>query len=203
MNDALIRKFCESPSRWPVVAIGTTLLTLALVYPLADDYFEARSRLSDLQIQLVEAEITAAALPAEEEEVADLVAQLDALEQRALDGESVARFRSRLIELIRESGCQVRRLDVGDPQSRPWSTGDHVIDETKQAANLQPTPFQLERRSVLLAVDGSMAEVHGLLQRIESERQLAHPHRLQLISASHGGKTVMMELELWYFALAR
>ena len=202
MNDDLIRKLCESRYRWPVVAIVTTLLTLATVYPLTDEYFEERAKHSDLSDQLEDAKTTAAALPAEEKAVAELAEELALMEERSVDESSVPAFRSRLVEMVRESGCQIRRLDVGTPNQRPWTKGAHAIDETLVAGAPQPTPFTLERRAVLLAVDGPMAAIHGLLQRIEDERQLAHPHRLQLASASRGGDTVTMELELWYFALA-
>ncbi|MAT69765.1 MAG: hypothetical protein CMJ58_09595 [Planctomycetaceae bacterium] len=174
-----------------------------MVYPLADDYFDERSKHADLRAQLADAETTAAALPAEELQVAELTTQLAALEQRTMDEESVAAFRSRLIELIRASGCQIRRFDVGAATARPWTKGDHAIDDAKKPTQSAPTPFQLERRSVTLAVDGPITAIHSLLESIENEKQLAHPRRLQLSAGNRGGTTVMMELELWFFALTR
>lgn len=203
MNDNLIRTFCESRYRWPIVATVTIALTLATAYPLADEYFDEKSRHAELSAQLVEAEATAARLPEAENTVAALNAKLAELEKRTVDEASVAAFRSRLVNLVRESGCQVRRLEVGTPAVRPWLQGDRVLGERAPGDPLQPTPFMLERRAVSLAVDGPMNSINGLLDRIAKEQQLAHAHRLHLNSASRGGQTVTLELELWFFALAR
>ena len=56
---------------------------------------------------------------------------------------------------------------------------------------------------MILAVDGAMTAIHDLLARLEKEQTLSHPHRVQMQAASAGGETVMLELELWLFALAR
>jgi hypothetical protein len=45
--------------------------------------------------------------------------------------------------------------------------------------------------------------VQDLLAKLEKERTLSHPHRVQLQSVSGTGETVTLELELWLFALSR
>ena len=203
MNDSLIRKFCESPSRWPVVAIVTTVIALATAWPAADVYFDEKAKHAELEAQLAEAEATAAQLPAAEKLVATLDTRLGELEKRTVNEANVASFRSRLVGLIRDSGCQVRRLEVGAPTVRPWNQDDKVLEDMPPGAPLTPTPFVLERRSVGIAVDGPMNAITTLLERIAKEEQLAHSHRVHLNSAGPGGQTVSLELELWFFALAR
>jgi hypothetical protein len=107
------------------------------------------------------------------------------------------------VELVRDSGCQIRQLDVVAPTKRPWKQGDDPLKESADAAKAGETPFVLERRAMTLTVDGPMAAIHDLLGRLESERSLCHPHRVNLQSASAGGETVTLELELWLFALSR
>ena len=202
MNDSLIRRFCETRHRWPIVATATALLALATVWPSVDDYFDKQTGGIELSEELAHARLTAATLPAFEKRVAATRVELEALEVRSVEDGSLARYRSRLVDLVRESGCQIRRIEVGAPTLRAWKTGDNPLDETAPA-EAADTPFKLERRSVILAVDGRMSAVHDLLDRLEKEQTLSHPHRVQLQAASNGSDTVTLELELWLFALAR
>jgi hypothetical protein len=204
MTNSLTRKFCESRYRWPIVATATALTALATVLPLVDEYFDNRSSRSGLSEELVRAQQTASALPEYERRTAAVSSDLEALERRAVDDTTLAPFRSRLVDVVRESGCQIRQIEVGAPTRRPWAQRDDPLTETQQSRGKEGvTPFSLERRSVTLAVDGSMPAIHDLLARLEQEKTLSHPHRIQLQPASTGGETVMLELELWLFAMAR
>jgi hypothetical protein len=203
MTSSLIRKFGESRSRWPIVATATGLLGLATVAPAADEYFDNRNSRNELTEELDRARQTAGALAEYERRHAAVHEKLDALELRTVDDASLAGFRSRLVDIIRESGCQIRQIEVGSPTRRPWTQGDDPLADPQQVGGQGgATPFQLERRSVLLVVDGSMPSVHDLLSRLEQERTISHPHRLQMQAASAGGESVVVELEFWLFALA-
>jgi hypothetical protein len=203
MNDSLIRKFCESRHRWPIVATATVLLALAVVWPLVDDYFDKGSSRSGLSENLVRARQTAESLPKFEERAGGVQKQLAALETRTVDDASLPRYRSRLVEIVRESGCQIRRIEVGAPTRRQWKDKDNPLADPLTPVEGAATPFALERRSVSLGVDGSMSAIHDLLSRLEKEQSLSHPHRLQLQAVSGNGDSVTLELELWLFALSR
>lgn len=202
MNDSLIRTFCESRHRWLIVATATVLVALATVVPTVDDCFNKRNSRNDLADKLVLARRTAEELPKYEAEAAAVVAELDALEARAIDEADLAKFRSRLVDVVRESGCQIRRLDIAAPTVRAWKQGDQPLLE-QPAEDGALTPFSLERRSVVLAVDGGMAEVQDLMARLEQEQTLSHPRRIHMQAVATGGETVTLELELWLFALKR
>jgi hypothetical protein len=204
MKTSLARKFCESRYRWPIVATATALLALGTVAQMADEYFDNRASRSELSEELARARDTAGALPEYEKRALAVSGKLAELERRTLSNAGLADFRSRLVDLVRDSGCQIRQIEVGEPTRRAWVRGDDPLKEPDQStAKSGGTPFNLERRSVLLAVDGTMPAVHELLARLEDERTLSHPHRLQMQAASAGGDTVMVELELWLFALSR
>jgi hypothetical protein len=204
MKTSQTRKFCESRYRWPIVATATGLVALATVAPMVDEYFDNRNSRNDLAGELARARETAGALPEFEKRSATVGEELAALERRTVDDAGLAAFRSRLVDIVRDSGCQIRQIEVGEPSRRPWRQGDDPLKEADQAPTSGgATPFSLERRSVLLAVDGPMPAVHDLLARLEEERTLSHPHRLQMQAAATSGETVMVELELWLFALSR
>ena len=202
MNDSLTRKFCESRHRWPIVATATVLVALVTLVPAVDDYFDKHNSRNDLADDLVGARQTAESLPAFEIRAAAVRNELEVLEGRSVDEDRLGRFRSRLVDLVRESGCQIRQIEVGSPTSRPWMQHDRPLADGA-ASQEALTPFFLQRRSVVLAVDGAMPAVHDLLDRLEKERTLSHPHRMHLQAVSAEGDTVTLELELWLFALAR
>lgn len=201
MNDSLTRTFCESPYRRLIVATVTLLTGLAVVWPLVDDYFDKRASYVALREDLAEAEQTAAAIPRYQERTRELEVSLTALESRAVGEEQVGAYRNRIIEISRESGCQVRRIVISRPVIRPWRTVDDPTADAAATTDAEMTPFALHRRSLILTVDGSMSELHGLIERIEEEKFLSHPHRLEMHGADRTGKQVTLELEVWLFDL--
>lgn len=202
MNDNLARKFCESRYRWPIVATATALFAVTVLLPQADDYFDKSTTRNSLADDVAAARDTAKSLPNFERRVADVEGRLAALDVRAVDEAGLPRYRSRLVEIVREAQCQIRRIEVGPTTTRPWKLDDEPLTETPPPATPDTaTPFSLERRSVLLSVDGAMPAIHDLLDRLEKERIIGHAHRVQLQSASGSGSTVTLEIELWLFAL--
>lgn len=203
MNDSLARKFCESRHRWLIVATATGLVALAALLPMVDDFFDKRTSRSELSGELAAARLTAESLPKYEKQAEAVQQQLQALEVRTVDEEGVARFRSKLVDVVRDAGCQIRRIEVGAPSRRPWKENDEGLAELAAPTGGAATPFVLERRSVTLAVDGNLAAIHDFLGRLEKEQTLSHPRRLHVQSVSPSGETVTLELELWLFALTR
>jgi hypothetical protein len=204
MINSLIRKFCESRYRWPIVATATLLLALAAVLPEVDEYSNNRASRNERSEELARARATAEALPIYERRSAAVRGELESLERRTVAEASLAAFRNRLVEVVRESGCQIRQIEMGAPTQRPWKQGDDPLAENADASGkMGATGFSLERRNVTLAVDGAMPAIHDLLSRLDEEHSLSHPHRVQLQPAAAGGETVMVEMELWLFALVR
>ncbi|RIK87736.1 MAG: hypothetical protein DCC67_01450 [Planctomycetota bacterium] len=202
MHDSLIRKFCESRYRWAIVSTATALFALLVLLPLVDEFFDKRMSRTDLASRLETARRTAEQLPAFEKQVAGVREQLGAFEARTIDEAGLAGFRSRMVDAVRESGCQIRRFEVSPPAQRPWMDPDSPLAETQPNASAA-TPFLLERRNVVLAVDGAMSAVQELLARLEKEQCLSHPRRLNMQSVTGTGEAVTLEMELWLFALVR
>lgn len=204
MNDSLVRKFCEYRLRWLIVATATTLLGMATVMPEADDYFDKRNSRNTLTAALTQIQQTAAHLPELEQKVDAIKSKLAALESRAVSEEFVPKFRSELVEIVRQAGCQIRRIDVGPPAARPWKSEDNPLTEAASSTNTSPpTPFLLERRSLSLAVDGPMASLYDLLARLRKSNTIAHLHQMRFQPAGANDNNVTMEVELWLYALTR
>lgn len=204
MNSSLIRKFCESRYRWPIVATATLLLGLVTLLPLADVYCEKREACSVLTDKLDSARQTAETLPKFEERVISIAKELEALEARAVDETRIGDYRNRIIDLAREHNCQVRKIEMGSPLRRLWLKDADVLETQAVSKSAKgKTPFELVRRTMVLAVDGELADLEQLLAKINEEKTLAHPQRLSLADTGRGAKTVAMEIELLLFDLTR
>ena len=78
-----------------------------------------------------------------------------------------------------------------------------LVERQSNGKKDKPTPYVLERRSVLLSVDGTTANVNTLLEKLHEESTLMHPRRVKFHSAGRAGSKVTMEIELWLFALVQ
>jgi hypothetical protein len=204
MNETVVHKFCESPRRKLIVAIVTILLGVTIIIPLVDDYFDKKESRRALAEELDHARQTATLLPNLEKQVAEVVGQLTALEDRSVSEGTLSSYRNRLVDLIRESNCQLRRLDVASPTRRSWKNGDNPLAEGNSGSSPgNATPFFLEQRSIQLSVNGRTHDIYALLEKLEQDTTLAHPERIELHSDGLNSEMVTMELEMLLFALSR
>jgi len=204
MNEHLVRQFCESSHRKLIVVIVTTFFGLVILTPLVDDYFDKKADCSVLIENLERAHQTAKELPELEHRLSSLQAKLSELEERSITEESLGQYRNRLVEMIRSSGCQVRRLEVSPATSRPWGMNDDpVAGRVGASAPKETTTFNLERRSISLSIDGRMQSLYRVIDELQKDKTLAYANRIQMRSDNHSGDAVTMELEMWVFALTR
>ena len=203
MNDSPLRVFCESRHRKLIVAIVTGLVGLALLVPLSDEYFDNRESRRTLTEDLDRVREMEATLPSFLERVSSREAEVQELEAVTVSDKSIADYRDGLLEIVRESGCQMRNLQAGQPTSRPWLKNDNPLIKQVKATKKNKTPFRLERRSLTLLVDGDMTSIHKFLAKLEQDSKAAFPHRVKLSAAPGRSGTATLEMNLWLFALAR
>jgi len=204
MNESVLRRFCESQYRQLIVVIGTLLLGLVVMIPLVDDYFDNQESHAALTEELAYAYQTAENLPQFRKKFAELNQQLAELEARSMGKASIGDYRSQLVEAVRESGCHMSRITVSNPNRQPWLENDTPL-RTDYSGDRKPktTPFILERRSVVLAVNGTTTSLNALLQHLQAGSKFIHPHRLSMSTTGRNGTNVTAEIELWLFALTK
>jgi hypothetical protein len=203
MSESLVRKFCESKHRNLIVAIGTTLLGLVVLLPVTDDYFDKRESRRNLTEDLDRSYHTEKMLPAFEKRVLEIEEKLSSLEGHTVSVETVSQYRTKLLEIIQDSGCQMRRLDVENPIRRPWMQNDNPLHQKAVPTSKGKTPFQLERQNINLSIEGDMASIHKLLDQLDKVETIIYPHQLQLHSNRGSSTAATLEIELWLFALVR
>lgn len=197
----LVDRFCESRHRWLIVTGVTFVAALATVLPQVDQYLSLLADEDAKTKELLEAGQTAELLEGMRVRVATTTDELTALESRTLPADGVSAFRNGLVDIVRESGCQVRRIGVGSVRTRQWHEHDDPLSEGKNAEGPK-SPFKLETRPVNLAVTGSMSEVRNLLTKIDESPMMTYAHGLTLKPAGRGD-SVQLDIELWCFALSR
>src|SRR5260221_5689483 len=86
-------------------------------------------------------------------------AELKSYEARAVDEQSLPALRTRLVELARDTGCSLRRLNVGVISMRPWHEADDptAMNDSKGKSTEHTTGFNIEWRPVTVSVTGSNA----------------------------------------------
>lgn len=201
MMTQMIDRFCESQNRWLIVTSITFVAGFLTVYPQVDHYFAQREKQQNIQQNLISARQAAQRLPLFAKQEKTETEILASLEQRTIDEERLPEFRGALVDLVRESGCQMRRINVGPPRFRPWHADDNPVTEPNKDA--KPTPFTLEMRALSLSVSGASSAIRNLLTRIEAEQIIYHAKTMGLSPAGTNRRGVQMDLELWYFALSR
>jgi len=200
-----IRSIGESRHRWLIVTAGTFVVGLVLVVPLVDVYCAERDEKKALLAEVEDAIQLSAQLEKYESRVDERVAELDALEMQATDEQEVPALRDQLVELARQTGCSLRRLNVGEPMSRPWYADDIPMDQRHDAKGKQKenqTNFDLQWSPISISVSGSVAELRNLLDRIDAENMLVYTKSFEIYPSGVSRKSLTLDMDLWYFTLA-
>jgi hypothetical protein len=206
MIEQALRTFCESRFRWLIVTAGTFIVGLVLVLPLVDVYSAEREEKAALLAELESADQVAKTIEQFETRAAEKSAQLATLESHTVDDQSLPALRNRLVELARETGCSLRRLNVGTKSSRPWYDGDDPVATSAVAGAKRTgkkTSFDLEWWPISVSLSGTNANLRSLVERLEADGSLMHTKVFEMHPASVGRETVALDVELWYFNLAR
>jgi hypothetical protein len=175
-----------------------------LVIPLVDAYRAGRDEKEGLLTELDSAQQVAGELQRFESRVTEKLAQLKVLEARTVNDDSLPTLRGKLVDLAKETGCSIRRISPGNTMTRTWSPGEDPINPgatnkpTEQTSN-----FKLEWRPITLSLSGSTANLQSLVQRIAESGMLMHTKSFEMYPSSANRQTLTLDLELWYFTLAR
>lgn len=199
----LCEKFLGHPKRRFIVIFGTVVLSLLVLWPSADNYFRTATRITDLQNVLAEA-ASAEQISVERTSFANAVKKrLDTLEAATYSEDQVHLLRGQLTDLVRQTGCQLRRIEVGAVSRRKWLADDHAIVPKPVAKDAEFSAFKLRSQVVSLSVTGGMSNLKELLAKIDEMNKLMHTQRLQLRSAVIPGQedlkgttTARLSLEL-------
>ncbi len=203
MIERIVGGFLESPSRRWIVAILTFVVTFAAVWPAADEYFALRSRRFELERELAELRQTAAGVNRLARQVQNARRELESLLTGTVSAERLHRFRGEVVEWVRQSGCQTRRIEVGDRRAVAWKAGALPFEppaDLVSATESRPTERLLvETQSLRLSVVGPLRHVKELLARLHATGKLLHTRQLTLGASGADRKLVLLDLDVLLF----
>ena len=103
-----------------------------------------------------------------------------------------------LTGLLRPTAGEVtiegRRLG-DDPLAVKWDAQNKEARKT--------TGFVLEWRPVTLSLSGTSADLRALVERLVATGMFMHTKSLEMFPASPSRQSLTLDLELWYYTLAR
>ena len=204
MIEQTLRRFCESKHRKLIVIAGTFVVGLLLVMPLVDVIRAGRDDKEALLTELESARNVASELDAFERRVNEKLAQLKSLEALTTDDASLPKLRGQLVDFAKDTTCSIRRLNVGGVSSRPWQPGQSPIATTvdKKAAEGNSN-FVLEWRPVNLSLSGTSASLKNMVEKVAGSKMLLHIKSLEMYPSSPKRESLTLDMEIWYFTLAR
>jgi hypothetical protein len=203
MSESYVEQLAGSRYRWLIVTSITLGIALATLLPQVDHYIASRSERAELEEQIARATEMAESLQEYETKVAEKSAMLTGYRNRLVDETRVTALRNWLVDAARDSGCQVRKIDIGAPDQRAWRLDDQSLDFSPNTVNEKNEGlFNLQKRRVMLSISGSSDEIRSLLKVIDADNRLAHPHTIEL-RPSPRQRNVQLDLILWYYALVR
>ena len=205
MIEQTLRRFCEFKHRKLIVIAGTFIVGLVLVIPLVDVLRSGRDEQESLLAELDSSRNVAAELQAFESRVTEKTAQLKVFEDRTADEESLPALRGKLVDLAKETGCSIRKLTVGGVSSRAWRPGESpfVPGEKKPTDAAAGPPAQLEWRPVNISLTGTSASLRTMVERVTASGMLMHTKSLEMYPSSPTRQALTLDMEVWYFTLAR
>ncbi len=204
MIEQTLRRFCESKHRKLIVIAGTFIVGLLLVMPLVDVYSAGRNEKEALLTELESAQSVAAELQPFERRVNEKIAELKLLEARTVDDNSLPKLRGKIVDFAKETACSIRRFNVGVAASRAWQPGQNPFTTTPEKKPIDASSSSLlEWRPVNLSLSGSSASLRSMVEKIAESGMFMHIKSLEMYPSSPKRETLTLEMEIWYFTLAR
>ena len=206
MIEQTLRKFCESKHRKLIVIAGTFIVGLVLVMPLVDVLRAGQDEKDALLAELESSQNVAAQIQGFETRTTEKLSQLKGIEARAVGEESLPALRGKLVDLAKETGCSIRKLAVGAATSRLWTPGESPITPAvakTPGAAAEASSYHLEWRPVTISLSGTSASLRNMAERVAASGMLLHMKSLEMYPSSPSRQALTLDMELWYFTLAR
>ena len=199
----LLYQLINHHARWWIVITGTGMIGLALLWPAVDDYLAAKSVQDELNESLEKTKQGVDRL----DHFANLVSQkksaLEQLQAKAQSDKTVGQFRNRVVQLVRQSGCKMRRVRLAQPSRRRWrETDDPFIFKSVADAGAE-TQFDLRTQVLSISLTGSVKQISDFLTKIHQLDSFIHTMNLSLQRGHEGEESAALELDLLLLNLNR
>ena len=174
MIETILRGFLEHRGRKWIVTTVIFAIGLLVLWPLADEYVALGDQRRHKESTLANTQAMVAKLTQVRAQAQQKRDHLTELEGQVLNEANLQEYRQRVVQLIRDSGCQIRRINVGEAKNRPWFEKDQIHTRTKKRSRGKKTAFQLGTQGLSLSITGPLPGIKTLLRRLKEENKLVH-----------------------------
>ena len=203
MTETIIQRCLWGRGRFWLLIILICGMSVTVILPATDEYSDSRECRARLTSRLAEMRQQIANIDQLKRTAADKRARLEELEVINIPADDLHVFRREIVTWARNSGCQVRRIRVGEPQSRPWHQGDTLLEmDARSTAEKSDSSYSLNSWPCSLSILGTLPGVRSLLNDLESSKRLISGKRMSLRPTPENREQVVMDLELTLFNLA-
>jgi hypothetical protein len=143
------------------------------------------------------------------------VERLDELEQRALrqreslrsleakcvPPERLTVFRGEVVELARQTMCQIQRINAGESRQRPWRKGDNPLSTEPSGGASPEGNYVLRSQPLSITVSGNLANLRTFLERMLARDVLIYGSQFSLRPTEADPSEALLELECRLFDL--
>ena len=174
--EAYLRRFLDHPKRRTIVILITCGVAMLTVWPAVDKYCTLRKQEIELLGSLEEAQNAVSVAEQRQQMAAKYAGELEALEQQGVSDDEIHRFKTEVTQMVRDAGCQLRKIDVPPALKRPWRNTDDplTLKFTGTAGAAEETPYQLRSQQMNLTVVGEAPKVLKLLADLKKTKRLIH-----------------------------
>ena len=197
MFSLMLQRLITHPRRGLIVMTVTLLAGLLFLLPAIDSYQHAGSRLSDLAAELDSHHDDISRLETWRSRCEEQRKQVAILEARAIATDELDGLRSRLVDVVHQSRCTLRRISIGEPRLRDWmNEGDNPLEDRPPEGATGETPYLLETRQLALIAEGPLGEVKQLLAALEKTDGLIHAATMTVRQADHADGVIALEINM-------
>ncbi len=186
-----------------IVASGSLLAIIFIAIPWVDEYLRLRrdaAEFTELETKFVETQQRRKLLGRVEDK---LSGELEALLARSTDPTTRESVRETLIDIVRQAGGRIRRLEISEGQTRRWAIeNDDPRNETMPLYE-EESRFVLHTHLVELQADGSLESVRQILSDVANQGWLMTTKGLTTLPTSTQESPVNLELRLVLYGLSR
>lgn len=199
--ESVLKFLLEGRMRGWTLLIGICAAILTMVLPAVDENRALRHQRTELAVQLFQRRRQLAGQDAARRKAAVKLAELQEWEVRGIPAEGIHQFRKQIVDMARESQCQIRRVRVDAPVSRVWKEEDHPLKRNTSRDDTGDSPHVLQSHRVSLSLSGTLGGVRNMLDRLHAANRFVHCERLSLVPLRENRREAVLDIELLLFDL--
>ncbi len=185
-------------------ACGLLAITVIQVPGLADLWEQAR--VQNVRRQEIEAGSLTGRSAQLEQKLLDVMAELNSAEQAMVGSEMMPTIQSELMEMAKNSNCQLRKAVIQAGSSESWepeklAQNDDELDEGEVAE--PENSYSLSTEQLSLSLTGTLAQIFDFLERVRHKTWLMRVAQINFSRDPESQGQLSVEANLAFYKLVR